>query len=416
MPGSTIAHFFLALAVVLGCARLLGSLARRLGQPPVVGEICAGLLVSPMLLSPGQVGAILPTEVIPPLSAVADIGLAAFMFIAGYELDTLLWRRRWKASLGLIAGSIVCPLALGAALAVPLAERHASGDRTAFVLFVALAMSVTALPVLARIIRDRGLSGNPVGSLALGAAAIGDLFAWVSLAGVVAYAGAASTVQVALLPVYLIVMLTVVRPLLGKVVREARKRGSAPAALVPALFVGLLLSCAATELAGVHFIFGAFAFGAVMPRQALGDELSGPVTEAMGQLGRFLLPPYFVLAGMKVDLSDLGASAVLLLVLVLGAAMVSKTGGAYLGARLSGIDHAEALPTAVLMNTRGLTEIVIVAVALDAGIIDQGFYSVMVVMAIVTTAMTGPLLTLIETHRRFPAPVRPGSNVLEESR
>ncbi|MEU7226713.1 cation:proton antiporter [Streptomyces chrestomyceticus] len=405
MSGTILSQFFLALALVLGCAKLFGRLARLVGQPRVVGEICAGLLASPMVLSPDLVAVVLPGEVKPLLSAVADIGLAAFMFAAGYELDLSMLYRRATGSLGLLIGSILCPLALGAAVALLLADRYAPANRTAFVLFVALAMSVTALPVLVRILSDRGLNGRPVGNLALGAAAVGDLTAWVCLAGVVAYAGGSGQVRVLLLPLYL-VLLVVARPLLRSVVRASLRRNRAGAGLVSTVFLGLMLSCAVTEWLGIHFIFGALAFGAVMPRKEL-EELRGSVPRSMHQIGQLMLPPYFVLAGMNVDLSAVGVSAVAVIALVICTAMVSKIGGAYAGARISGIGHAEALPTALLMNTRGLTEIVIVAVALDAGIIDRSFYSVMVIMAIATTAMTGPLLTLFAKapEDSSPAPV-----------
>ncbi|MFH8349952.1 cation:proton antiporter [Streptomyces sp. NPDC018045] len=393
MSGTPLTQFFLALAIVLGCAKLFGWLARLIGQPPVVGEICAGLLASPMVLSPGLVSVILPGEVKPLLSAVADIGLAAFMFAAGYELDLSMLYRRSRGSLGLLIGSILCPLALGAAVALLLADRYAPANHTAFVLFVALAMSVTALPVLVRIIADRGLSGRPVGVLALGAAAVGDLTAWVCLAGVVAYAGGTGQVHVVLLPLYFVV-LVIARPLLKRAVLTSLRRNRTGAGLLSAVFLGLMLSCAVTEWLGIHFIFGALAFGAIMPRKEI-EELRGSVPRSMRQIGQLMLPPYFVLAGMNVDLSAIGASAVAVIALVLCTAMLSKIGGAYLGARISGIGHAEALPAALLMNTRGLTEIVIVAVALEAGIIDRAFYSVMVIMAIATTAMTGPLLTLL---------------------
>lgn len=393
MSGNTLTDFFLALSLALGAGRLFGSLARRVGQPAVVGEICAGLLASPMVITTAGAEAVLPTEVKPLLGALANVGLAVFMFVIGYEIDGAYLRGRRGATLGVAAGSVIVPLVAGCALAIPLASAHAPGSRTAFVLFVGVAMSVTAFPVLARILADRGLSRHPVGNLTLTAAAIGDLVAWICLAGVVAYAGASEQWRMALVPVYLVLMVAVVRPLLGGVVRRAQERDRAAERLVPLLIIGLMVSCAATEWLGIHFIFGAFAFGAVMPRNALGILRSG-IMRQMEQIGHILLPLYFVVAGTKVDLSAFTPAAVLTLVAVIGVAVLSKAGGAYGGARLAGLPHSAAMPTAVLMNTRGLTEIVIVAVALDMTLIDQSFYSMMVVMAVVTTAMTGPLLRL----------------------
>ncbi|THA33283.1 cation:proton antiporter [Streptomyces sp. A1547] len=393
MTGNTLADFFLAFALVLGAAKVFVTLARRLGQPAVVGEICAGLLASPMVLTQAGSDAVLPADVKPLLGALANVGLATFMFIVGYEIDAGFLRSRRKATMGLVAGSVAVPLVAGAALAVPLARTYAPGSHTAFVLFVGVAMSVTAFPVLARILADRGLNRHPVGGLTLAAAAVGDLVAWACLAGVVAYAGAAGQWRMMLLPVYLTVMFAVVRPLLGAFVERARAREAGAARIVPALVVGLMLSCAATEWLGIHFIFGAFAFGAVMPRSTRG-ELRTQIMRHMEQVGHLLLPLYFVVAGTKVDLSAFDLAALLTLAAVIAVAVASKAAGSYAGARLSGLPHATAVPAAVLMNTRGLTEIVIVAVALEMGLINQDFYSMMVVMAVVTTAMTGPLLKL----------------------
>ncbi|MFI9201171.1 cation:proton antiporter [Streptomyces sp. NPDC053048] len=393
MTGHTVADFFLALSLALGAARVFGALARRVGQPAVVGEICAGLLASPMIITQAGADAVLTAEVKPLLGALANVGLATFMFLIGYEIDGAFLRNHRKATLGVVAGSVAVPLAAGVALAIPLAHEYAAGHRTGFVLFVGVAMSVTAFPVLARILADRGLSTHPVGNLTLAAAAVGDLVAWICLAAVVAYAGAAGQWRMALVPVYLFAMLVVVRPLLGVVVERARRREAGAERLVPVLIVGLMLSCAATEWLGIHFIFGAFAFGAVMPRNALGG-IRTQIMRHMEQMGHVLLPLYFVLAGTKVDLSAFDVTTLLTLAAVIGVAVLSKAGGAYAGARLSGLPHTVALPAAVLMNTRGLTEIVIVAVALEMGLVNQSFYSMMVVMAVVTTAITGPLLKL----------------------
>ncbi|WP_306320002.1 MULTISPECIES: cation:proton antiporter [unclassified Streptomyces] len=401
MTGSAVADFFLTLALALGAAHLAGRLARRAGQPAVVGEICAGLLASPMVLTASGSEAVLPADVKPLLGALANVGLATFMFLMGYELDGGLLRERRGAALGVATGSVVLPLAAGTALAVPLADTYAPGSHTAFVLFVGVAMSVTAFPVLARILADSGLSRHPVGSLALGAAALGDLVAWIGLAGVVAYAGTSGQWRTAALPVYLLLMVVVVRPVLGAAVRRAQHRDRPAERLLPLLVAGLMLSCAATEWLGIHFIFGAFAFGAVMPRNTLGSVRTG-IMRQMEQVGHVLLPLYFVVAGSKVDLSGFTGAALLTLLAVIAVAVLSKAGGAYAGARLSGLDHSAAVPLAVLMNTRGLTEIVIVAVALDMHLIDQSFYSTMVVMAVVTTAMTGPLLKLRATSSGGP--------------
>lgn len=243
MTGNPVADFFLALAVALSAAKGLGAAARRLGQPPVVGEILAGILLSPMVLTVAGSEAVLPATVRPLLGALANVGLALFMFLVGYELDASFLRGRRTAALSLAAGSVLLPLAGGMAVALPLAGRYAPQGRAPFVLFVGVAMSVTAFPVLARILADRGLNRQLLGGVTLAAAAIGDVVAWLCLAGVVALAGAAGQWKIALLPVYLFVLLTVVRPLVAAGLRAAGRRGSPPAVLVPLLVVGVMLSC-----------------------------------------------------------------------------------------------------------------------------------------------------------------------------
>jgi Kef-type K+ transport system membrane component KefB len=404
MTGNTTVDFFLALALLLGAARLLGEAARLIGQPPVVGEILAGVLASPMVLTGAGSEALLSPSVKPLIGALANVGLAIFMFVIGYEIDVSFLRGRKRAALGVAAGSVLLPLAGGVALAVPLAGTYAPADHASFVLFVGVAMSVTAFPVLARILADHGISRLFVGVVSLTAAAIGDVVAWICLAGVVAYAGASGQWHVILLPVYLLLMFTVVRPALAAAVRAADRRGRPMSALFPLLVAVLMLSCAGTEWLGIHFIFGAFACGAGMPRGA-GSTIRIQIIEQMEQTGGIMLPLYFVVAGTKVDLSVVGAGTIGTLAAVIAVAVATKAVGAYSGARLAGVPHETALPVAMLMNTRGLTEIVIVVTGLDMHLIDQDFYSIMVIMAIATTAMTGPLLRVIGVGERAPKPV-----------
>ncbi|MFJ7903288.1 cation:proton antiporter [Streptomyces sp. NPDC096198] len=394
MSGTPLTTFFLLVAAAMGTARLLGSVARRLGQPPLIGEIVAGLLASPTLLAPLGVGTLIPAEVRPGLTALADLGLAALMFVIGYELDASALRGRHTSVLGLTAGSILLPLVAGGALAVPMARDYAAGDPTVFVVFVGVALSITAFPVLARVLADRGLTSRPLGTLTLASASLGDLIAWLCLAAVAAWAGSSGQARIVALPGYLLLLHFAVRPLLAALVRRAERRNISGSHLLPVFLVGLMGSCAATEWLGVHFVFGAFAFGAVMPRGRSGGILP-QVEQGMSQVGHLLLPLYFFLAGTAVDLSGFGGGDALALAAVVGTAVAAKMAGAYAGARCCGLPHGTALPAAVLMNTRGLTEIVIAAAALDMHIIDRDFYSIMVVMALLTTAMTGPLLNLL---------------------
>lgn len=412
MTGNAVSDLLLALALAVGAAKLMGIALGRLGQPPVVGEILAGILASPMVLSTTVSERIFPPSVQPVLAGLADLGLATFMFLVGFEMDGALLRGRKRVPLGIAAGSVLLPLVGGIAMAVPLASTYAPHSHPAFVLFVGVAMSATALPVLARILSDRGLNRTETGAVVLVAAATGDIVAWLCLAGVIAFAGAVGQWQIVLLPVYVLLMVLVVRPMLGALIRFSERRDSGTATLFPVLIVGLLVSSAATEWIGVNFIIGAFVFGAVVPR-AMSEQLRVRIVTQTQHSGYLLLPLYFVVAGMKVALPGFSGGVVLTLALVIVVAIATKAVGAYAGGRLSGAGHGQALTAAVLMNTRGLTEIVIVSVGLDMHLIDQSFYSMMVLMAVVTTIVTGPLLTMVApSHPDGPVtPERPATPV-----
>jgi Kef-type K+ transport system membrane component KefB len=395
-------------ALIIVCARLAGAVAVRLGQPPVIGEIVSGILLGPTLLGPLVTGVLFPADVRAALVPLADLGLALFMFGVGYELDRRLARRPAAASIA--TGSVVLPFLLGTALAAWLVGRHHPDRPAAFVLFVGIAVAVTAFPVLSRIVVDRGMANTRVGALALSSAALGDVAAWSLLAVVLSLAGGrAPWLMLLLLPLVLVLFL-VVRPLLARTL----PRCTVPQALT-VVAVGVLLSSAATELLGLHFIFGAFLFGVVCPRREpewLGHQVVDRLTSVGGQL---LLPVFFVVAGLSLDLrgldvADLGELAVLLLVSV-----GSKLAGAFAAARLHRLPRREAGQLAVLMNARGLTEIVVLTVGLQAGLLDERLYSLMIVMALVTTAMTGPLLNLFRDDRgRAGTPQSPAGSTAAE--
>ncbi|OLR94838.1 cation:proton antiporter domain-containing protein [Actinokineospora bangkokensis] len=392
MTTHQVVFLFLDLAVIVVLARALGALARRLDQPAVIGEVLAGVLLGPTLFGEGFTGALFPTDTRPFLAALANVGVAVFMFGVGAELDRALLRGRGKLAITVSGASIALPFALGSGLALYLVLNHPNEHRLGFVLFLGAAMSVTAFPVLARILSDRRMAKTMVGGVALTCAAVDDLLAWCLLAVVVILSGGgADQWLIALGPVYLALMLWVVRPLLRKVFAADRPMTTT----LPVVLAGLLLSGAATEWIGLHFIFGAFLFGAVFPREGT-DALRESVLERMGQFNSaLLLPVFFIVAGLKVDLSSIGATGVLELLLVLVAAIGGKFGGAFTAARLNHLSTRDAAALATLMNTRGLTELIILAVGLQLGMLDQYLYSVMVVMAVVTTAMAGPLLRLI---------------------
>ncbi|HEX9033275.1 MAG TPA: cation:proton antiporter [Streptosporangiaceae bacterium] len=391
--------FDLALIIIL--ARLLGAAAKRIGQPPVLGEIVAGILLGPTIWGTHITATLFPATLLPPLTALADLGLVLFMFVVGYEVDLSLVRGRERIAASVAIGSILAPLALGMGLGVWLAHRYHVHDQATFVLFFGTAMSITAFPVLARILTDRGLHRTRIGGLTLAAASVDDVLAWALLAIVLAVAGAGSghnQLRLLLAPVYAAVMIWLVRPLLRRFADTYQRQGRLTPNVLAGVLALLLLSSYATDWMGVKFIFGAFIFGIVMPRDV--PALREAILERLEQISVLvLLPVFFVVAGLNVNLRGIGLSGLADLGLIMLVAVVGKFGGAYYGARLVGVRKRQSGAIASLMNTRGLTELVILTVGLQMGILNKSLYTLMVVMAIVTTGMAGPLLRVIYPTR-----------------
>ncbi|MEU3404176.1 cation:proton antiporter [Streptomyces sp. NPDC006670] len=391
------AMIMIGLASVLTLAHLLGRLARRCGQPAVLGEILAGVLLGPTLFHGALSDTVFPSDVRPMLGALGNLGVALFMFLVGLELDHRLLRGTGRAAVGVSVGSIVVSFGLGTLLAVWLWHEHPVGNRLGSVLFLGAAMSITAFPVLARILTDRGIQHTRVGALAMASAAAGDVVAWLLLAAVLTFTGSQSSWQVLLIVPYAVVMVVAVRPLLGRYLAAREPRGTAAGAHGPGagplgvLTVLLLVSGALSEWFGLHFIFGAFLAGAIVPRRGT-ERLRAAVADRFQTVTWMLLPAYFTVAGLKVDLSTVDGDGLGELALILLVAVGGKFGGAYLGARAAGRPARSATTLGILMNTRGLTELVILGVGLHLGLLDTDLYSLMVVMALVTTAMTAPLL------------------------
>ncbi|ACY20752.1 sodium/hydrogen exchanger [Gordonia bronchialis DSM 43247] len=401
--------FFLLLdvGVIIAAARIGGAIARKFRQPAVVGEIAAGIALGPSLLGliPGGIDTwLFPSDVRPLLGALAQIGLVLFMFIVGLELDMRLIRGRERASASISLSSIAVPFALGAALAVVLYPKHDVVDGKtieflAFALFLGIAMSITAFPVLARILTDRGMMRTPPGVFSLASAAIDDIVAWTLLAFVIAVISGGSPLEVArivgLSLVYAAIMFLVVRPLLAKLITWRDSAGRMTPDLLAVILIGLFLSAAVTDIIGIHQIFGAFLFGAMMPKVGA-EQLHREILERLEQVSvLLLLPMFFVVTGFSVDLAGIGLGGLWQLGLVLIVAVAGKFVGAYFGARVSAIPKRQSAAIAVLMNTRGLTELVILNAGLTLGVLTTELFSMMVVMALVTTVLTEPLLRLV---------------------
>ncbi|MFC0439909.1 cation:proton antiporter [Kutzneria buriramensis] len=379
------------IAVIVLAAKLAGVVVRKLGQPAVVGEIAVGVLFGALLQSNQVTRVVLSGDVRTALNAVATVGIVLFMFTVGHEWDHRVLRGNGRSAAGIAVGATLLPFLLGGGTAIWLAaSQYHPANPVVFVLFVGTAMSITALPVLARIVIDRGLSTTPVGRMAVASAAAVDVAAWVVLAVVVSLASGVSSWHMVLLVPFVLVLVFVARPLLSRAL--SRWTGNGGFGL---LFVGLCLCAAATEWFGTHVVFGAFLFGAILPGR------DNPVVRRhVDEVDRFtrgiLLPVFFVIAAINVDLSALGTAGILELLLILGVAVAGKVLGAYLGARTFGMERGPARAIAVLMNARGVTELVVLQVGLQIGVLDTRLYSIMVMMALFTTALTGPLLTLLQ--------------------
>jgi Kef-type K+ transport system membrane component KefB len=394
----------LDLAVIVCVAQILGALARRLGQPPVIGEIVGGIALGPTLFGGAITRTLFPAGVRPALAALAGVGVAVFMFLMGLELDHELLRGQRRIAITVSLGAIALPFTLGVLLALYLFSRYHTGSKAVFVLFLATAMSVTAFPVLARILTDKGLIHTPLGGLALACAALDDVLAWGLLTLVVALNGTGHDHWRTLLVLpYAAFMLWGVRPLLRRL--AVRLRATTPlmrAVILILVAAGLLLSAGATGWMGLQTFSGAFLFGVVMPR----PQTSGLFESAQRWTGRvcsfLLLPVFFMTAGLKVNLSTVDLAAAGQLALILLVAVGGKMGGTYLGARISGVRNRHSLVLATLMDTRGLTELIVLSVGLQLGLLNARLDSLMVVMAVFTTALTGILLRFV--YRGQPSP------------
>jgi len=404
----------LQLVVILVVARACGLLLKFLGQPAVIGEMAAGLVLGPIVfgaLAPEVHASLFAKGSLAGLSSLSMLGLVLFMFIVGAELRAPEGVRAQVKAAGYVGVlGVVLPMAAGLAIAPFLHPLAPAGvGFWPFALFMAAAMSITAFPVMARILKDRGMTQTRLGRLSLGSAAIADVFAWIMLAVVVALTGGGSGSFVRTL-VGMVVLAAVVfgalRPLYAWLLRTYAPGGEPSQMLLAAMLVGALGCAALTEWLGLHAVFGAFLFGACLPRD---DRLLRCLVERLEYVAIVLLMPiFFALAGLSTTPDAFVGAGIGALLLVLAAAVFGKVLGGAIGARLAGYGWRDSFATGALMNARGLMELIVMKVGLDAGLIGPSLFTMLLVMALVTTLMTSPLLTLFAG--RSPNLVDPASS------
>jgi Kef-type K+ transport system membrane component KefB len=404
VPGDFSIHFFLQLAVILIACRVVGWLGRRfLGQPQVVGEMIAGVVLGPSLLGlvlPGVQAAIFPAETRNVLYAGAQLGVGLYMFLVGSTLRMDLLRHKARSAAAVSAAGIAAPF-LVAVLITPVLLTvpglFAAGiSRVDATLFMGACIALTAFPMLARIIHERGLADSALGTLSLTAGAFDDACSWCVLAIVLATFGGGSGVAVLAIgggALYALLVLVfgprLLQPL-GAAVERAGEMSTAVLGIVLALFC---LSAFLMDAIGIHAIFGGFILGVVMPRGLFAAELKRKVEPLTVVL---LLPMFFTYSGLNTRFDTVNSVQLLLIALgILAASVLAKGGACYLAARLSGEDNRTALGIGALMNSRGLMELIIINIGLQKGIIGPTLFSMLVLMAIVTTAMAGPLFELV---------------------
>ncbi len=390
------------IAVILVAARACGLLLARLGQPPVIGEMAAGILLGPVVFGaalPGLHAQLFPAASLPGLSSLATLGLVLFMFVIGVEMRAPEGARPQVVAAARVAGlSALLPFGLALAVA-PLLHGSLAPDGVGFwpfAMYLGVALSVTAFPVLARILKDRHIQHTPVGRLALSAAALLDVGAWIALALLVALAGGGGygtlLRTLAGLALLLVLVFGLLKPLFAALLRRHASDGRPSGMVLAALLVGLFACAAATEWLHLHAVFGAFLFGACLPRD---DRLMHALVERIEHLALVLLMPlFFALAGMGTTADAFTAAGFGALLLILAVAVVGKVAGGALGARLSGYGARDSLAVGSLMNARGMIELIVMKVGLDAGLIGPELFTLLLVVALATTVMTGPLLAL----------------------
>jgi Kef-type K+ transport system membrane component KefB len=390
--------------LIIALSRAVGLLFRAMRQPLVMGEIVAGIMLGPSffgLFAPGLFQQVFPQETAPYLNILAQVGLIFFMFLVGLELNRKILRGRGHTAVLVSHSSIILPFILGVFLASHLygTVSNTSVPFLSFALFMGAAMSITAFPVLARIVKEQNLQKTPLGAIAITCAAVDDVTAWCILAFVISIVrsgGVSSAIITTMLAMaYVGFMFTVGRALFNRIADHVEKRhqGQLTQSLVAAIFIGVICSSIITEMIGVHTLFGAFIFGVVMPDRNLMRKMIAKIEDFTSI---FLLPIFFAYTGLRTNFNLLiGPDMLVACVLVIMVATLGKFGGATTAARISGLGWRDASALGVLMNTRGLMELIILNIGLDLKVVSPALFAIMVIMALVTTFTTTPVLGLL---------------------
>ena len=398
-----LAVLLLQIIVIIAFARLVGFLFKKIGQPSVIGEIFAGIILGPSVIGlffPQINQFLFPPASLGTLNFLSQIGLILFMFIIGMELDLKAIRKQAYGAVIISHASIIIPYTLGMGLAYFIYKDYAPEGTSflSFALFMGIAMSITAFPVLARILQEKGLTRSKLGALALTCAAADDLTAWCILAAVIALVKSGSSISalytIGFAIVYVLLMLKVLRPALERLEHVYTNREKMRTPIIALLFIMLIVSSYVTSIIGIHSLFGAFIAGVIMPA---GFSFRKIVIDKIEDVSIvLLLPLFFVITGLRTEIGLLNEGHLWVTFgWILLVAVVGKFGGSAIAARIVGQSWKESLSIGVLMNTRGLMQLIILNIGYDLGILSPEIFAMMVLMALVTTLMTGPALDLI---------------------
>lgn len=401
-------HVLATLSAVVGLGYLLGKAFRYLGQPPVIGEVMAGIFLGPSVLgaiSPDLMHQLIPTVDVDPhgqvssaLKMIAQLGVILYMFVVGLELNGNKIKNHIHSAVAISHASIIVPFLLGSWLALWLHQSFAPEgiSFTSFALFLGVAMSITAFPVLARILTDRGMESTRLGTIALACAAADDATAWCLLALVVGIVQTQIQDAIAVMLwsiTFIATMIFVVKPFAKRLCYQLdRGREALPESSIVLAIVAALLCALTTEVIGIHAIFGAFLLGAIIPHDSrLAQSLNKYLRDSVTVL---LLPAFFAYTGMRTQIGLVsGWENILICVAIIAVATIGKFGGTFAAARYAGINSRNSAALGILMNTRGLMELIVLNIGLDLGVISPTLFAMMVIMAITTTIATSPILS-----------------------